>query len=158
MVRVCLFVKSLTQQQLNKQQVPIGQGEGEDPRAGQMERSAEGLEGGQGPGRQCLGPAPTEGRQGWPAGHQQGISLACPALVTPQPSAGHQHWDREYHHCSRLRLGADQLKNSEPSHKQTLKEERTWKKPRHPRAGIEDNGEQGPTLHGASVTPVPASI
>lgn len=114
--------------------------------------------GGQGSGRQCLGPAPSEGRQGWPTGHQQGISLACPAPVTPQPSAGHQHWDMHYHHYSRLRLDADQLKCSEPSHQQTLKEERTCKKPRHPTACIKNNSEQGPTLSGASVTPVPTSV
>lgn len=109
--------------------------------------------GGQGPGRQCLGAAPREGRQGWLTGHQQGNSLAHPALVTPQPSAGHQHWDRDYPYCSRIRCGADQLKCSECSQKQTLRQERTGKKPRHPNAGIKDNGEQGPTLHAASVNP-----
>lgn len=108
--------------------------------------------GGQGPGRQCLGAAPSEGRQGWLTGHQQGISLAHPALVTPQPSMGHQHWDREYQHCSMLRFGTDQLKCSEYSHKQTLTEEMTCKKSRHPTADTKDNGEQGPTFHGASVT------
>lgn len=52
-------------------------------------------------------------------------------------------------------LGADQLKCSEPPQKLIWKEERTCKKPRHLTACIKDHGEQGPTLYGASVTPVP---
>lgn len=134
MVRVCWFVKAWLSSSSAKSRSLLGEERERIPELVSWRGQQQDWREGQGPGRQYLHPVPSEGRQGWPAEHQQGNSLACPAVGYGLPSIDGS--------SSTLTLCGKRLKRSKLSHKKTLKEKGPVNKIRYPTAYTNDDGEQ----------------